>query len=121
MKTGSSYLPKDFLKFASFVIAYSDQQDSIPNFIIEKLIIQQEQFDLFDCKILSRALEILYGFRIKNGNTSKVLDDQVEILQFIINNCTKRYLKDPNIHLKEMNTILSSFVRRRGKKLNYNL
>lgn len=115
MKTGSSFIPKDFAKFASFVIAYSDQHDSIPNFIIEKLIIQQEQLDIYDCKILSRGMEILHGFRTKNGKTSKVLDDQVEILQFVINNCTRRHMKDPNIHLKQMNTILSSFVRRRGK------
>lgn len=117
MKTGSSYIPKDFVKLASFVIAYSDQHDSIPNFIIEKLIIQQEQFDIYDSKILSRALEILNGFRLKNGNTSKVLDDQVEILQFVLNNCTKKFLKDSNLHLKQMNTILTSFVRRRGKQM----
>lgn len=115
MRTTSNYIPRDFVKFASFVIAYNDQYDSIPNFIIEKLIIQQEQFDIFDCKLLSRSLEILHGFRCKSYKTSKVLDDQIEILQYILNNCARRHLSQPDIHLKDVNTILSSFVRRRGE------
>lgn len=114
MKTGSSYIPKDFVKFASFVIAYNDY-DSIPSFIIEKLIVQQEQFDIFDCKILSRSLEIFYGFRGKKGNFSKVLDDQIEILNYIIDNCTKKLIQDPNLHIRQMNIILSSHIRRRGE------
>lgn len=120
MKTTSGFIPKDFVKFASFVIAYNDQYDSIPNFIIEKLIIQQEQLDIFDCKLLSRSLEILHGFRCKSYKNSKVLDDQIEILQYILNNCARRHLNDPNIHLKDVNTILSSFVRRRGEKVDFN-
>jgi hypothetical protein len=116
LRTSSNLIPRDFVKFASFVIAYNDKYDSIPNFIIEKLIIQQEQFDIFDCKLLSRSLEILYGFiNYKRGKTLKVLDDQIEILQYVLNNCTKRHLKDENIHIKQVNTILSSFVKRRGE------
>lgn len=116
LRTASYYLPKDFVKFASFVIAYSDHHDSIPNFIIEKLIIQQEQLDLFDCQILSRSLEILQGFRLKSGNNSKVLKDQVEILQYIIDNCAKMEIQNPNLHLRQMNSLFSSYVKRRGTR-----
>lgn len=119
MKTNSNFIPRDFVKFASFVIAYNDQYDSIPNFIIEKLIIQQEQFDIHDCKLLARSLEILHGFKNKSGMASKVLDDQIEILQYILNNCARRHISDRDINLKDVNTILSSFVRRRGELTYY--
>lgn len=114
LRTTSSYIPKDFVRFASFLIAYGDQYESLPNFVIDKLILQQENYDIFDCKILSRSLEILYGFRSKNHNFSKVLNDQVEIIQYVLDNCAKRHIQEKNIHLKEMNTILTSFVKRRS-------
>lgn len=112
LKTSSCFIPRDYVKFASFVIAYGDQYELVPNFIIEKLIEQQEQLDMNDSRQLSRGLEILQSFGVKGS--SKVLDDQIEILSYILDNCAKRHMKNPDINLKEMNTILGSFVKRRG-------
>lgn len=119
MKTTSTYLPKDFSRLAAFVIAYGDKYDSIPPFVIDKLILMQEQFNHLDCSLLARGLEILHGFRVKSQEKSVTLDNQVEILQYILDGCTQRHIVDPNISLKEMNLVLSSFVRRRGRNEVY--
>lgn len=116
MKTTSAYLPKDFSKFASFVIAYGDKFDIIPPFLIEKLIMIQDQLNILDCKLLSRALEILYGFRVRRREPLVTLDNQVEILQYILDSCATRHLKDPNVTLGNVNSILSSYVRRRASR-----
>ncbi|KAG5675734.1 hypothetical protein PVAND_005612 [Polypedilum vanderplanki] len=114
MKTTSAYIPKDFVKFASFVIAYSDRYESIPPFVIEKLIMMQEQFSLYDCRLLARALEIIISF--KNKTTRSVtLDNQIEIIQYILDICAQRHMKD-NIDVKDMNLILTSYVRRKASR-----
>lgn len=116
MKTGSAYVPKEFSKFASFVVAYSDRYDTIPPFVIEKLIMMQDQLNIIDCKLLARGLEILNGFRPRRHSSKSVLDNQVEIIQYILDSCAQRQLDDKNLTIKDVNIILSSYVRRRAPR-----
>jgi hypothetical protein len=115
MKTTSAYLPKDYSKFSSFVIAYNNY-DSLPPFMIEKLILMQDQLNVLDCSILARGFEIFKAFRQKNSDRYRTLDDQLEILQYILDNCAQRHMQNPNITLKEVNQILISYIRRRASR-----
>ncbi|CAG9797447.1 unnamed protein product [Chironomus riparius] len=116
MKTGSTYIPKEFSKFASFVIAYSDRYECIPPFVIEKLIMMQEQLNIIDCKLVSRGLEILHGFRPRRRLNRDLLDNQMEILQYVLDSCAQRHLETGNLSIKDINVILSSYVRRRAPR-----
>jgi hypothetical protein len=118
LRTSSAHFPKDYVKFAAFVIAYADKYESIPPFVIEKLLMIQDQLGIEECKYLGRALEILYWFRVRQSNVT--LNNQVEILQFIMDNCTQRHIQDPKITINDASAILRSFVRRRGESLIQN-
>ena len=117
LKTGySAFIPKDFAKFSSFIIAYGDNsgKSSIPDFIIKKIEDMQEQFSALDCLQLSRGLQILYEMRFRRYMPEK-LASQIKCLQKILDNCAVRHMEIKDLTLSDMNCIIRSYNNRKGK------
>ena len=119
LKAGnSSFIPKDFAKFSSFIIAYGDNsgKTSIPDFIIKKIEDMQEQFSALDCLQLSRGIQILYEMRFRRFMPEK-LGIQIKDLQRVMDNCAIRHMKVKDLTLSDMNCIIRSYNNRKGKIL----
>lgn len=107
--------PKDFAKYASFIIAYGDGTgtQTVPRFIVDKIEQLHEQFSIQDSLQLSRGLQILQEMRVRRPFT-KELELKLESINFSLEKSAKRHLKAKDLHLSEMNAIVRAYNNRRG-------
>jgi hypothetical protein len=112
----STVIPRDFAMFSAFIIAYGDGTNTqeIPYFIVDKIAEIHEQFTIKDCMVLSRGLQIMQELRVK-AFMSTQLEEQVEELNSVLGRCAKRHMKADDLHLTEMNSIIRSYIGRKGE------
>lgn len=112
----SPQFPKDFAKFASFIIAYGDGSGEmrLPQFIVNKIENLHEQFTVKDCLQLSRGVQILTEVRLRRQMNAD-LENQIDSINFSLGKCAKRHMKKGELHITELNAIIRAFVNRKGK------
>ena len=105
--------PKDFAMFASFVIAYGDNE-KLPNFIMYKIEELHEQFSVKDCLQLSRGFQIMFEVMHRKKHSPDV-EHQVDVINFALARCSERHLWNKDLHLSELNSIIKGFINRKGE------
>lgn len=105
--------PKDFARYASFIIAYSDSSVRFPKFVVNKIEELHKQFSIQDCVLLSRGLQIFHEMRPKTPLKAEQ-ENQIELINYSLGKCTERHLKTEDLHLSELTGILRAYNSRRG-------
>lgn len=111
--------PKDYASFSSFIIAYGDVVGHrvIPQQIVDKIESLNEQFSIKDCAMISRGVQIMLETNYKQ--TSPELIDQLDSINFSLSKSTERHLKNSDLHLSELTSLVRSFAIRRGTKHSF--
>lgn len=105
--------PREFSVFASFIIAYDDENE-IAQWIVDKIDQIHDQLNVRDCWQISRGIQILNEMRLKQFITTK-LANQMQFLNYSLEKSMMRHLADPDLHLSSFNKILKSYLIRRGE------
>lgn len=97
-------IPKDFVVFASFIIAYGSRK-GIPPSIVNKIVELHEQFTVKDCLQISRGVQILSETCPKHSRSLEMLG-QLDIIDFTLRKCGEIHISSKDLHISQLNGII---------------
>ncbi|XP_026844911.1 uncharacterized protein LOC6589626 [Drosophila persimilis] len=114
-------LPNKVARLAAFVIAYGHTQMSwkkFPNILMSKIVTMAPQFDIQDCFVLSRGMQIACELRFRQ-DTPALVAMQLSTMDSILIGCAERHLANAErepLTASELSIIIRTLSHRKTLK-----
>ncbi|SPP86099.1 uncharacterized protein LOC117588125 [Drosophila guanche] len=114
-------LPSKVSRLAAFVIAYGHTQLSwkkFPNILMSKILTMAPQFDILDCLVLSRSMQIASELRFRQ-DTPPLAAMQLSTMDSILIGCAERHLANAEqepLTASELSIIIRTLSHRKTLK-----
>ncbi|EDW76328.1 uncharacterized protein Dwil_GK14716 [Drosophila willistoni] len=111
-------LPSKFARMASFVLAYGQTPfawKKFPNILLSKMLTMAQQFDIQDCFLLSRGMQIACELRFRH-NVPPLMTMQLTTMDSILIGCAERHLEEPTLKASDLSVIVRTLSHRKTLK-----
>ncbi|KAL7738775.1 hypothetical protein ACLKA6_001174 [Drosophila palustris] len=114
-------LPSKFAHLAAFVMAYGHTPfawKKFPNLLLSKVLAMAPQFDILDCFLLSRGMQIACELRFRQ-HVPSLLAMQLSTLDSVLLSCSERHLansEEQPLSASELSVIVRTLSHRKSLK-----
>ncbi|ALC38431.1 CG31643 [Drosophila busckii] len=114
-------MPSKFARLAAFVLAYGHTPfawKKFPNVLLSKMLTMSEQFNISDCFLLSRGMQIASELRFRQ-HVPSTLGMQLATMDSILISCAERHLtnnEEQPLNAAELSVIVRTLSHRKSLK-----